>query len=129
MKLIIREENAFFTDTLEIERVKKGGIAIVGSAKKGRGAPARNYTDAKGVVRGTVSAPAQEAVKADKTAGIKAQKRVWYDCDVALDIDGKPVGLPGMVMSDSADVLLDGKTLSKLMPKSGKAKGRKNKAA
>ena len=26
MKLIIRESNAFFTDTLEIERVKKGGV-------------------------------------------------------------------------------------------------------
>ena len=129
MKLSIRDENILFADDLEIERVKKGGITIVGTRKKGRGAPARNYSDAKGVIRGTINAPRQEAVKASK--GVKGQKALWYRCMLWLDLeDGtNPIEVGLKTMSANNDVLLDGKTLSSLMPKKGKAKGGKKKAA
>ncbi len=132
MKLFISEGDAFFTDELEIDATRKGRVTITGTRKKGRGAPARNYTDAKGVLRGTISAPKQAAVKASK--GVKAQKAVWPKVELSLEPapGAAAIEIGTQTLDDKNAVLLDGKTLAKLLPKGkakGKAKGGKKKAA
>lgn len=122
-RLIIREVDGLFTDTLDLDWDDKGEVEVVGTHKKGNGAPARNYFVEKGKLYGTVSAPRVVAVKAE--GKIKAVKEQWHNCERWTEKAGKHHDLTGIEMIDRKTELLTSGQIEKLAGKRKKPAAKK----